>query len=204
MYGNASLHVYRFMCACAKWVSPFIWTWPIGKWMRWARDTTVLSCNGWKPSLNAWSSTVQVTLFYSCVCMAEVLTCTTLHSAAPIGHQIIGDNCDLHQHASHVTLSSRDATLHWFQMYAVCHRVIGHNLTDEKPKARLDLLALSTWLPSEADCAKLRDEFVILIARILLKRLPQFQWLHCVVPEAIPHQYSEEMAEKSEIVSINN
>lgn len=136
--------------------------------------------------------------------MITILSFTPLNYTATIGYQIVGDNCDLHQHASHVTLSSRDTTLHWFQMYAVRHRVNGHHLADEEPKATVEHLPLSTWMPSESDCANLREDFIILTARILLRNLPNFQWLSCVVPEVIPHQYAEEMAEKSEIVSINN
>ena len=137
-------------------------------------------------------------------CVFHVLSFIPLHYTATIGYQIVGDNCDLHQHASHVTLSSRDTTLHWFQMYAVQHRVNGHHLADEEPKSSVEHLPLSTWMPSETDCANLREDFIILTARILLTHLPTFGWLSCAVPEAIPHQYAEEMAKKSEIVSINN
>ena len=88
-------------------------------------------------------------------------------------------------------------------MYAVRHRVNGDHLADDEPRATVEHLPLSTWMPSEADCADLREDFIILTTRILIKYLPQFEWLSCVVPEAIPHQYAKEMAEKSEIVSIS-
>ena len=76
--------------------------------------------------------------------MITILSFTPLHYTATIGYQIVGDNCDLHQHASHVTLSSRDTTLHWFQMYAVRHRVNGHHLADEEPLGYCQNLTVQT------------------------------------------------------------
>lgn len=98
-------------------------------------------------------------------------------------------------------MSSRDTSLHWFQMYGVSHRVTGDHLADEEPKASVEHLPISTWMPSDADCTKLREEFRTLAARIVISQLPQFKWLKSVMPENIPHQYSKELTAKSELVS---
>ena len=67
----------------------------------------------------------------------------------------------------------------------------------------MEVLPLSKWLPSEADCARPREEYIVLTARIIVSKLPQFEQLSCAVQEAIPHQYSKEMEEKSVMVSMH-
>lgn len=116
--------------------------------------------------------------------------------------RIVGDNCDLHQKPSHQTLSMRDLDHHWFNMYAVKDRVQGLHLSDAQPTASIATLPLATFLPSVKDCVALREEFILLFARVLIRYLPWFRCLKPVVPDHMPHEYSTVMAEKSEIVSV--
>ncbi len=89
-------------------------------------------------------------------------------------------------------------------MYAVQDRVLGLHLPDCKPTASIATLPVTTFLPNVEDCVALREEFIILVARVLIRYLPWFRCLKVAVPEHILHQYSQTMAHKSEIVSCNN
>lgn len=116
--------------------------------------------------------------------------------------RLVGDNCDLHQKASHQTLSKRDQDHHWFNLYAVKDRVQGLHLPDLQPTALVATLPLATFLPNVEDCIALRKDFIQLMARVLMRYLHWFRCLKPVVPEHMAHEYSETMSKQSEIVSL--
>ena len=62
-------------------------------------------------------------------------------------------------------------------------------------------LELSELLPSDDSNFAVESDFITLVSRILVKYLPAFSFLKDVVVRHIPHQYSQEMAQKSEVVS---
>lgn len=62
-------------------------------------------------------------------------------------------------------------------------------------------LESSTFIPSPDEHAQLKDEFVILVLRILTKHCKYFQQFANIVPAHIPHQYSNEMSRQSQVVS---
>lgn len=114
--------------------------------------------------------------------------------------RIVGDNCDLHQKPSHLTLSRRDQDHHWFNIYAVQDCVLGLHLPDDQSTASIATLPVAAFLPNVEDCVALRKEFIILTARVLIRYIPWFEFLKSAVPEHITHQYTQAMAQKSEIV----
>ena len=86
-------------------------------------------------------------------------------------------------------------------MYAVKDRALGLHLPDKQPTASVTTLPLATFLPDVEDCVALRKEFIILVARVLIRYIPWFRCLQPVVPDHMHHEYTEVMAQKSEIVS---
>ena len=80
-------------------------------------------------------------------------------------------------------------------------------------KDRIDFSKLSTSppppgrsvydiLPTTLDYQTLKDNFTILVARILVEHIPYFgEDFKGLVPSHISHQYSSEMAKRSEVVS---
>ena len=62
-------------------------------------------------------------------------------------------------------------------------------------------LELSKLLPSEDSNFAVESDFITLVSRILVKYLPALSFLKDVVVHHIPHQYSQEMAQKSEVAS---
>lgn len=117
--------------------------------------------------------------------------------------QIVGDNCDIHQRASHETLSCRDKDHHWFNIYAVKDRIQGLHLPDDYPIASVATLPLATFLPTIEDCLALRKCFIILVACVLMKYIPWFKFLLPVTSDHIRHKYSDVLVRKSEMVCNN-
>lgn len=55
-------------------------------------------------------------------------------------------------------------------------------------------------LHAVTDCAAIRDNFVVLAARVIVKNLTCFSVLQTCVPVHIQHDYSAAMKEKSVVV----
>ena len=115
--------------------------------------------------------------------------------------RIVGDNCDIHQKASRPSLTQRDQDHHWFNIYAVKDRVLGLHLADDQAIANISNLPLAAFLPHVEDCIAIRKEFIVLVARVLIRYIPWFECLQPVISDHIPHEYMDIMASKSEIVS---
>ena len=86
-------------------------------------------------------------------------------------------------------------------MYAVKDRIQGLEMADCHPQADVSKLLDTTFLPSEDDCQALRQDFIVLVARVLVKYLPWFIVIKPVVADHMPHRYTNCMGQKSEIVS---
>ena len=92
-------------------------------------------------------------------------------------------------------------SLHYFHAFTALSRVETLHLDDTKPIGDIKSLPLSTFLPSAEDCSALRDNYVILISRILVKHMAFLQSFSKCVPNQIEHMYSKEIAKKSSVVS---
>jgi len=115
-------------------------------------------------------------------------------------YQIIGDNVDLHQRTPHQSMKRKDKDHHWFQMYAVRDRVTGRDLPNNAPIADVTKVPLQTFLPSVEECNHIREEFGVLIARVIVEKLEYFSPLKPVVPEHMKHKYTDLMRLKSDMV----
>ena len=114
--------------------------------------------------------------------------------------QIIGDNLDTNLVASCETSTHKGKSLHWVSLFAVKNQVSGNHLPDERPFADVSKVPLSTWLPSVSDCVTPREEFIVLVSRVLVKNLTAFGFLRDQVVEHIPHIYI--LRHNEEIVSL--
>lgn len=147
------------------------------------------------------SSTYRISIVVT-VCHCHSHYADNVPLALALSYQIIGDNVDVHQIASHLTMAVMGKDHHWFSLYAVKNRVHGEHLSNDQSAADVSTLPLTTWLPSVTDCIHLREEFIVLVSRVLTDKLPAFKVFAEAVEVHISHQYQDQMAEKSEIVSI--
>ena len=114
-----------------------------------------------------------------------------------------GDNVDKHIRVRDVR-SDHQATLHhMYSIIAVRNRVDTSQMSCTGSTRDISCVLPKHFLPSVADVKSVRDNLVILIARILVANLPAFSFLSGVVSKHIQHCYSKEMATKSEVCFID-
>ena len=122
-----------------------------------------------------------------------------LQGNMPFGYQIIGDNLDLHVHAKHMTTANTNRSLHNFNMLAIQDDVSGNHLPDIHQRPLSDV-PISEFLPSNEDTINLKQDFIPLWSRVIVKHLKEFYFFRNAVIYHIPHQYSEKMKECSKEV----
>ena len=122
-------------------------------------------------------------------------------SRLPYVYIIVGDNIDKRVTPRTMRVENQVQSLHYFHAFAALSRVETLHLDDTKPIGDVKDLPLSTFLLSPEDCSALRDDYVILISRILVRHLTFLQPFSSCVPKHIQHAYSEVMRKKSIVVS---
>ena len=119
------------------------------------------------------------------------------------GFKIVGDNLDKTVRPRYMRLDRQTESLHYFHSFAVKNRVDFRSLSDIPPNQcqhpNRDLLA--KLLPSTNDIQTMHSLFGVHITRILVEHLPFMKPFADVVSWHIPHEFSSEMAQKSEVVS---
>lgn len=88
---------------------------------------------------------------------------------------------------------------HWVNHKIVMNRISGSRL-DNSPKEPLAVSNI-TVLPSVQDQQRQRQNYIVLVARMLVQHLECFAVFKDVCIRHIPHKYSKELAKKSESVS---
>lgn len=129
---------------------------------------------------------------------------TGVSSNVPVEtYKLVFDNIDKTVKPRYMRLESQTKSLHYVQLYAVKDRVNLSHLSQVPPV--VSDIDLSLILPSGDDNKAIIDNIVILIARIMTKHIPYFsEDFSRLVPSHILHEYSCEMAKKSEVVSYSS
>ena len=114
---------------------------------------------------------------------------------------IVADNIDKTINPRYMTIDHQRQSLHYMHMYATLDRVsCAHLISNARIGSVMDLSA-SAFLPSTEDSAMLCANYATLLARVVIKKLPYFAiFSDCVVPH-IPHQHTNQMSQKSTVVS---
>jgi hypothetical protein len=90
----------------------------------------------------------------------------------------------------------------WANAYAARNRVL-NEIPYSKATLRASDLPISTFLHNMADSEMLRERMTVLVSRILVTHLAHFKACYKdTVVWHIPHEYSMESAQKSELVVI--
>ena len=131
----------------------------------------------------------------------QTLSMPPLQSRARSTYILVGDNIDKTISARHMTMEHQSQSLHYFHFYAAQDRIDFLHLDNASPIGNVADLPLSTFLPSAEDCDTLHNNYVVLIAWEVVQRLSYFSSFSDCVPQHIEHQYSGELACKSNIVS---
>lgn len=113
-----------------------------------------------------------------------------------------GDNLDWLRRPSIHSKDQDTESIHWFNLLAYDNRVVDSDLCDKDPIRDIKDLENSSFLPTPDEHAKLKNDFVVLVLRILAKNCKYFQQYTSMVPAHIPHPYTMEMSCQSQVVSI--
>ena len=114
---------------------------------------------------------------------------------------IVGDNIDKNVSPRDMRVDNQTKSFHYFHSYAVLDRVDLRTYSNKRPDIDVESLPLTVFLPSLNDCKKLRDNYIILASRVLVKHLSFLAPFKACVPQHIEHVHLKELTKKSDIVS---
>ena len=89
--------------------------------------------------------------------------------------------------------------LHWFSLVVGRSRTPAPELPHTGQLSKLSEIPTDFFLPTSDDVAKVKDNLVVLVSRVLTKYLPKLASFSKVVTKHIRHVYSKEMSGKSEV-----
>lgn len=93
--------------------------------------------------------------------------------------------------------------MHWITQYITFDRVSSTGLCSSKPiVSDINEFENKNYLLSKEELEKLRREYIILVARVLVTYFPCLQPIKNVVEKHISHKYSKEMATPSTIINM--
>lgn len=116
------------------------------------------------------------------------------------GRKLVFDNFDFRQQVHTMTEEHQNVDVHWCTHMAVENRVSGNHLSDTKADAD-GLLQMENGLclPSPQDHHLQRQNYITLTTRAIVE-IPCLAFLKPLVCQHIPHRYSKETREKSQMV----
>jgi len=120
------------------------------------------------------------------------------------GFQFVIDNLDLRQDVKDMTSDNQNKDFNWTNMNFVMNRVSGLHLPDEEPICQLSDLPNGAVLPQAKDHLNNRENYKVLVGRIITECIPVLNFLKHAVQKHIHHKYSVEMAQCSTKVIKSN
>ena len=114
--------------------------------------------------------------------------------------RLVGDNIDIMIYAKIQSQQYENRSIHWTQEYGILNRVNEPSLDRTRPQKPLKDIQLVNLLPSKEVQDNLNTRWAAMIARVVCKYLDKFNHLRSALVYHIPHRYSKEMANKSEMV----
>ena len=113
----------------------------------------------------------------------------------------MGDNIDKNVTPRDMRVGNQVKSLHYFHSYAVKDRLDPSSLSGDGHDGDVNSLAISSVLPTVDDCVRIRNDYIILAARVIVENISHFSFLQKCVVKHIPHKFSKETARKYMIVS---
>lgn len=99
------------------------------------------------------------------------------------------------------TKEHKNKSIHWTHQFAEVGRAQNPMLDSTKPQKPVGDIQLIELLPSKEVQARFQKTWAVLISRVICKYLASFHQYRSLVIHHIPHQFSEEMSQKSKSVS---
>ena len=152
---------------------------------------------------------MNVTLSYNAT-LAAVTKVSRLHKvplqqwiAEGVTFKFVGDNVDKMKGVRDIRTDHKAELQHMYSMLVVRSRVLSPPPDSRSSTGSYSSLRPSAFLPTVHDIRAVQDNLVVLVSRILCRNMNHLSFLSKVVPAHITHQYSEEMAKKSDVVILD-
>jgi len=113
-----------------------------------------------------------------------------------------GDNWDIRVLVHDMRTDHQNKDLHYFASNIIVDRVPCDGLSQVTPRRDIQTLPNCHFLLNDAETRKLREDFRVLVGRVLTAYIPALSFLKAVIPCHIAHRYQREMAQKSTIISL--
>ena len=115
--------------------------------------------------------------------------------------RVVYDNFDFRITPGQLTKAHQNTDNHWISQYVTFDRIDASGMNNSHSIADLSEFEIFGYLLNEAEEAKLRSDYIILVARVLVK------FISCLEPLReclghIKHRHSREMARKSIVVRL--
>ena len=115
---------------------------------------------------------------------------------------IVLDNIDWEVRAHDMREDHQNVSEHAVSSTLVFDRVPSDHLPDCGPKQDIKAVDPGIFLLSDDELSHIACRYRIYAGRIVVKVFPALSFLADLVPKHIPHQYSEEMKQKSEVITM--
>lgn len=122
------------------------------------------------------------------------------------GHElrITFDNFDFQILTNIIVKGYQNSDMHWITQFITFERVSSANLNDTRPLIQdINDFDNTKYLLSKRELEDQRWNYIVLVSRVLVEYFSCLKSLKNVVPKHIKHQYSQEMAKASEIISLS-
>lgn len=113
-----------------------------------------------------------------------------------------GDNWDMKIQAHDMRADAQNSDLHYFASNLIVERVPSEGLSKVAPQKDIETLPNEEFFLKDEEEKKLREDFKVLVARVLIEFIPALGFLKSVVPSHIDHRFQKEMSQKSTIVPL--
>ena len=117
--------------------------------------------------------------------------------------KFIGDNVDKQRYVRDYRSDNQGQMLHMYSILVGRSRTPAPELQHTGTVSKLEEIPNDSFLPQSTDIQAVKANLVFLVSWILTEYIPAFTFLTKVVPKHILHQYSNKMAEKSEVVVLD-
>ena len=129
-------------------------------------------------------------------CLHEVPLKEWLSSGKSV--KFVGDNVQFGKVVRDIRSDHRKSLVHMYSLLVVRHRVHDPSLATTGSSADLINIKATAFLPDEEIIDDITMNLTVLAGRIICENIQWLKPLAKVVPNHIPHEYSDAMSEKSE------
>ena len=114
-----------------------------------------------------------------------------------------GDNVDTKRGVRDVRSDHHGSMVHMYSILAGRSRTPADHLRSSGCVCQLSELPASSFLPTPEDFAEVKKNLIVLVSRIITEYIDSLTLFSKAVPQHIQHQFSKEMAIKSEVIVLD-